>query len=168
MDEQANKPSGDQQTDIFLLEEKYPFARREKRVQKVFIAVMLLFLIAGFLGLFSNGILSNRISAGSGYDIEYQKFVRIQTPDRLFIHLKNSDSSTDISVNREYLKNVRIEQVIPRPESVRSKNNQMVYTLNTAQTGLIIIYIKPLRAGIQELELGVDDEVKTIKQVTYF
>ncbi|HET6527945.1 MAG TPA: hypothetical protein VFG39_04265 [Balneolaceae bacterium] len=162
------KGSNKKEKDIQLVEERYGFVKKEWKVQRAFQVLMLLFLAAGLMGLFGKGVLSKKTISHEGLDIEYQQYVRVKTPTKLSIYLKNPLDTTVISFNSDYLRDVRIDQMMPQPIASGTENNRSFFTFNTTSAGLITFYIFPEHMGPLNLNLQIHKETKHLEQFVYF
>lgn len=162
------KKTSNKKVDISFLEKRYSFAQKEQRVNTFFVVFMIFFLILGFLGLFGSGPISEKTFSGDIYKIEYNQFLRQDTPTELYISLKNPPDTTVISFTNSYIKDVQIKQVTPVPKSVELVNNRLIYRFDTSGTGIIAFSLQPERPGSKELEIGVQGDVTRVKQFVYF
>lgn len=150
-----------------LVEQRYSFEKKELRIHKIFGVLMLLFLTAGMLGLFGDGILSSSKVETSEYEITYDRFVRNESPSELYIHLKNAKETTTISFSKEYSERVEIKNTVPSPETVEIKDGLLVFTFNTSRQGVIAFYLWPVESGSTELELSVQDDINYLSQYVF-
>ena len=103
---------------IQLIEQEYPFEQRENRSRRIFYWLFASFLTAGVLGLFGNGILSQKTVEDKDFILKYERFLRTDTPSKLEITFKNTENPLTVTLNTEYLEQVDIQNVIPQSESV--------------------------------------------------
>jgi|GEM_PF-2341985 len=164
------RPSEDDNGHVLFLERLYTFSHREKPYQRILIVLMTLFLLSGFAGLFGGGILSNKIATGSEFDVEYQRFMRVEFPSEIVLTLKQVDEEANIYLNSDYLSKVEIVHVTPYPKEVRITDNHIIYTVLTRGSGTVVFYLSPRRAGYQPLEIGVNGSLSTstLNQYIYF
>lgn len=153
--------------DIELVEERHSFEKRELRIHKIFGVCMVLFLTAGLLGLFGDGMVSSQKIEASEYEITYDRFVRNESPTELFVHLENAEKTTTISFNEAYTEKVEIKNIVPSPASVQIKNGLLVLNFNTSREGVIIFYLWPIESGSAELELSVQDDINYLSQYVF-
>ena len=127
-----------------------------------------LFLIAGALGAFGGGYLSKGRVEGVEFSVEYEKLVRVKTPNEMHIAVKRPQKGiATVAINNAYLRNVEIEKMVPRPATVRSLDGQSIFTFNTSENGLIIFYLQPQHAGSQNLEIDIGGEKRRLGQFVY-
>lgn len=168
MANQEEKDSGKEERNIHLVEKRYSFVQKEWKVQRIFEVLMILFLAAGFLGLFGEGVLSEKTISGDGFEVKYQQYLRVKTPTELLVYLNNPPDTTVISFNSTYLEEVKIEQIVPQPIAAKTQNWRLFYTFNTASGGQIMFYLMPESPGKKELDLQIHQEVSRIEQFVYF
>lgn len=130
--------------------------------------VMGFFLTLGLLGLFGSGFLSETILSANSYSVEYQKFLRQDTPSDIYISLDNPPDTAVVSLPNSYIKHVHLKKITPAPESVEIENQQLRYSFVTNASGVIAFKVQPEKMGIKELELDVSGEQTTIRQYIYF
>lgn len=162
------KDNSQTKENIQYVDQRYTFARKEEWLKKFFLLFMISFLTLGILGLFGSGPISEQTLSGGSYIIEYNQFLRKDTPSELYISLENPPDTTVISFAVSYLKDVQIKRVTPDPESVEIKDNRLHYSFATNGSGTIFFGIQPDRSGSKELEIGVLGDVRKIKQYVYF
>lgn len=171
MENESEEDRSSNKLHISFIEERYSFAQKEQWVQKVFMVGMGIFLILGLLGFFGSGYLSKKVFSADNFDIEYHQFTREETTTSLLIHLKGSTNTADtttVSINEDYYRDVRIEQVVPDPASVEIRASNIYFTFNTTDTGTILFYLKPERLGTKTLEIGIQDEREKLHQFVFF
>ncbi len=166
---ERDKPTAESKyKDIHIVEDKYLFSKKEWKFQKYGRILLVLLLIGGLLGLFGGGVLSKKTVHGNDFKIEYYSLAREETSAKLYIYLQNPSDITSISFNSSYLEDVRVLQTVPAPENSKTADNRIFYLFNTASSGVIIFYLSAGNAGFKELSLGIDNEIKRLKQFIYF
>ena len=154
--------------DIRQIEKHYSTQQMEWVAFCIFWILMSLVLVATALGLFGNGLLSNKTYTAKGNKIEYKKFMRVEKGTELLVHLNNAGENAKISLNNDYLKKVRIEQITPQPSKVELINNELIYTFSSIQKGFIVFYLIPQKMGSQQLRITIDGHQKSFDQYIYF
>lgn len=126
------------------IEEDLNHQKKAWRIRSAGFILIILFVVASALGLFGTGVLS-KITEGdeaSGFYIETEKFLRAGAPAQMIIHLKDRSPDTlEIFFNNDFLKNIKIESITPRPvEETNSGGNTLFkFTRKTAGSYLIKI-----------------------------
>lgn len=155
--------------DISKTNEQYSFELKEYKVQKVFWVLITFFLVAGLLGVFGEGILSRVIIEEEDFQIEYERFMRDETPADFSVYItKSSGNSVTIAVGKDYIKKVKIQGVVPQPASVETRDERLIYTFNAAGNGLITFNIQPQYVGAVNLEIAVQGHTKHLNQYIFF
>lgn len=85
--------------------------------------------LAGFLG---KGPVSDARAGGAyaGLEVEYQRFGRRNAPQTLRFHVASRpdpEGKVQVSIDREYLDSIQIENVMPEPESVQGGPDRHLY-----------------------------------------
>lgn len=132
--------------------------RREWATQRFAKVGLLALLIAIGLGLFGRGgpISAVEKSAGGGAArLEYQRFVRHHSPDRLELSAQARSTIVRVSIASAYLKQVQLEHITPPPERVVSADGAVEYRFNTVPDARLHAtfhfapdYVGPLRGWI--------------------
>jgi hypothetical protein len=95
--------------------------------------------VAGAIGLFGEGILSDRTVSAGNSKAAYQHFLRHEAETKIFIESSNHISS--ISLPEEYLKNFRIVRFIPEPLNNNTVNNTVKYNFLPAENHIVTVYL---------------------------
>ncbi len=151
-----------------MAEDFYAFQKKEWKAFRVFWMLMGLILAGAALGLFGRGLLSDKTYTANGVQFEYNKFMRVEKGTELLITVGDLGQEAKISINNDYIRKVRIDQIIPEPVSVEIKDNTLIYTFNSIQQGLITFYLVPMKMGSQHLEVSVGNAQMTANQFIYF
>lgn len=147
----------------------YHFEKRELSIQRIFLAILLLLLIAGLAGLFGEGALSLQKISREKAEISYHRFLRSEAKTDIQIELANTgDSNVTISFNNDYIRRVRIDDVVPEPSSVKSEEGRLTFEFEASAEGVIIFYLLPLDVGVRTLDLDIGQERHHITQYVYF
>jgi hypothetical protein len=164
--------------DGLQIEEDIAFQRRSWRVQRVAWAVMALILLAGLLGVFGSGPLSQATASMPGVlAVEYQRFARYDTPDTLSIRLEPAATggpAVRVGLDRAYLDHSKIDSMVPPPARVHGAGDRLVYEFPIAEPGrplTITLALEPQQIGIVHgrVTLERDGGVETVsfRQLVY-
>lgn len=153
--------------DILRIEKRYDFERKELSIHKYFEWLMVLFLLAGLLGLFGDGILSKKKAVSDTFEIDYHHLLRAGTSTELYVQLSGNGNPTEVSFNHDYLDKVKITDASPQPLSVRTEDDRLIYTFDTAGSSRIVFYLWAYRPGTADLELGLKGEVQYLSQYIF-
>ncbi|WP_026461507.1 hypothetical protein [Adhaeribacter aquaticus] len=154
--------------DIRATERYYEFQKKEWLASRVFWVFMSFVLFAAALGLFGKGLLSNKTYNQNNLRIEYNKFMRVEKGTELVIQVADSLTKGEVIFGNDYLKKVRIDQIIPEPESVTVLNNKLIYRFSTVQNGFITFYLIPTKMGAHQLHLTINERNISFDQFIYF
>jgi hypothetical protein len=154
--------------DIRLVEKSYELQRKQWKASRMFWTIMGLVLMAASLGFFGDGPVSKKTYTTSNLQIEYNRFLRIEKATEVHINVKGLGKDPVISINNDYLKKVKIEQVIPEPASVEAENNILTYRFSSIKNGLVTFYLSPQKMGSQKLEFIIDGNKMSFDQYIYF
>jgi hypothetical protein len=147
--------------------------RREWATQRVAKVGLLALLTAIGLGLFGRGGPISAVAKASGDGaarLEYQRFARHNSPDRLDISARARSTTLRVSIDSAYLKQVQLDHITPMPERAVSADGAVVYVFHTAPAARINVtfdfspeYVGRLRGWI-----AVDDQDRfSIDQFVY-
>ena len=137
------------------IDQDLDYQQRSWFVQRIGWLVMGLFVLAGLLGLFGTGLLSNA-KVGEQTDplwLEYERFERFQSPTKLRLHFNPQTNPTGkirVWFKRDYLENIQLQQVTPEPESVEAQSDRFVYTFANSKldrSTTVTFYLQPDRVG---------------------
>lgn len=126
-------------------------------VQRIGWAVMLTILILSALGLFGNGVLSDRKVAKKGISVAYQRFCRYETETEMEITAQAAGRMIEVILPAAFVEMYNIKSVQPEPETQRIKNGSAVYAFGAEGTGRITIFLSPRKQGDVHPVITVND-----------
>lgn len=154
---------------IDSIEEGFPFLQKEWPVLRVGWTMLFLFILAGVLGLFGFGLLSDRTLENEVAVVEYDRYLRHSTESKVIIRSKIPLADSSIYLNRDYLKQVKIDRVQPEPSAVALEGDRVRYKFESTDGGQVIFHIIPLTGNAsQEMEIGIGGRNATFHQFIYF
>ncbi|MDF5723397.1 MAG: hypothetical protein PUP91_23580 [Rhizonema sp. PD37] len=133
-------------------------------LQRIAWFVMALATLAGLLGVFGTGVLSNA-KAGKQTDplwVEYERFERFQSQTKLRIHFNpNAERAGEIRVwfKLDYIENVQLQQITPEPKSVEAQSDRLIYTFSHPkpdQPTAVTFYMQPEKIGPLSGSVGLE------------
>jgi hypothetical protein len=134
-------------SDKLEIEQNLSFQRRFWKVQRILWLLVIVLLIAAFLGFFGGeGVLQKSVAKSneSRLIVEYPAYERLKAPSSLTLTAVNTPKdTTKISVSREFLDAVQIEHITPEPDSVQADSREITYDFNVAP-------------GMRELKVTID------------
>lgn len=138
------------------------FQKRDWWAERIMWFLLLLFVLAGLLGFFGRGGLS-LVKAGSvseKIEVEYQRFLRYHTKDRIDISLYDLTAAAEISVgiDKNYADKIQVEDIFPKPIKTVLTSNGVNYFFENqgAKTAKIIFYLHPDKLGNVKTQLMVN------------
>jgi hypothetical protein len=148
------------------IDQDLAFQQRAWTVQRIGWASIALLILAALLGLFGPGPLSNATAGAPGADLwlEYERFERFKAPTTLRVNVGPGavrDGVVRITLDRAYLDQVQVEQVMPQPESVETGPDRFTYTFklnDPAQPTAITFHLNPQAIGRLSGRVGLDGE----------
>jgi hypothetical protein len=110
------------------------FHRREVSMQRVGMAALGLFLLAGLAGVFGSGPLSSaQIDAGNGTRVEYQRLARAASPIELRLTTLRADPPVlQLWLSRSFVDAIELEDVTPEPERVAIHGDRLLIDIAVA------------------------------------
>lgn len=142
------------------------FQRKEWRLQRIGWVVMALLILASLLGLTGSGLLARATAgdAGSPLQLEYSRFDRLDAPTTLDLEIAGeavTGERVELRVDRAYLQDVQVEQVVPEPEEVRSAGDRLTYVFGVDEPGqplMITFDLRHTTFGTKSGQVGLGDE----------
>jgi hypothetical protein len=117
------------------ISEDLEFKRRQWMVQRVAWILIFVTLVLGLLGLFGHGRLSDSRAGTSELSIEYQRFLRQNSPGQLLVNLQHprvEDGVVRLAIGREFLNAFRVEHIMPQPLRVRADADELTFEFAAA------------------------------------
>lgn len=118
-----------------LVGENASFQRREWQVDRVGWALMALTMVAGLLGLWGSGMVSDATATGGRLSVDYERFVRKLGESTLTARIPAGSAEQGLvrlAIDQQYLTGNEVESVIPEPDSVTARNGRFVYEFAVA------------------------------------
>lgn len=155
---------------ISSINEDYKYEEAGWSVQAIFWIITSLVLAAGLLGIFGDrpGMLNvQRENFKSGY-VQYEKFLRLEKGFETHIVLTEKVPGFTLSINKEYVDKIRIEQVIPEPSKVEMTNRRIIYTFDAINSGTITLFCDPQLMGSQFFDIEINEQKLSLSHFIYF
>jgi len=163
-----NNPTEGYEDTYIIEEERASFSKREWKVLIILRILLLLALIAGLFGIFGGGIIAQRTAEGKHFKIEYPGLARKKTPFKLIISFKDAPDTTQITFDRDYLKNVQITQTMAQAISTNVKSRKILYKFSTGGRSVIVFYLTPNNWGFKRMVIKVGNETLNLNQLIFF
>jgi hypothetical protein len=150
------------------IEEDLPLHEKGWRVQRggwIFIFVL---TVAAAFGVFGDGLASKKTLRDDGTLVEYDRFYRHEARMELKIHLENSGSDTaHVSFTNNYLKDFKIESILPEPGSSRVQGGRVHYFFDGNGPMDITFYCTPRAFGTTDGRIGIGNKEYPISHFIY-
>lgn len=120
-------------TNTIEIKEDLDFQQRSWKVQRVAWILMALISLAALLGLFGRGPASSAHAGSdeSGLRIDYERFVRQESPGSITAHVGapvlRPDSTVELWLDRQWLAEMELRYITPEPESTRIEADRVIY-----------------------------------------
>ncbi|WP_207428868.1 hypothetical protein [Pedobacter sp. SYSU D00535] len=153
---------------ISCLEDSLETEKKEWPILRAGWMLMGVFLLLGILGLFGSGIFSRRTVETSEFRMEYDRYLRYSMSSELVINAASLGSDSSISLNYDYVKTVKIDKIVPEPESVKFEKDKVLFKFSSAKGNNIVFYLVPINQGAQRLVVELNGSRKEVSQYIYF
>ncbi len=142
------------------IEEDLRHQRREWAFQRVGWTVMAVIVVAALLGLFGQGPLSwSSVTAGAA-SVDYERFLRYGGETDLTVRVERSAiraGEVRVELGRDFIGNMRVESIVPEPESVEAGPDVYRYTFAVSESDLTARFgLKPNALGFVRGSVAVD------------
>lgn len=148
------------------LDEDIAFQRREWVAQRVGWGLMNLVVLLALLGFFGPGRFSSALAGkehGSLW-VEYNRWARFQTPQRLHLHwtarAADADGVVRIWVNKDYFVGNTLEQIVPEPTRTLTGHDRITFEFQSQapeESGSAILHVTTDQIGRCHAEVGLAD-----------
>ena len=146
------------------LEESMGFERKNWIAERIAWVLLTLFVLAALIGVFGRGGISSAKagSAEQGMEAEYERFLRYHTSDNITFLVENSakDSTYQLHLGTEWLEKVKIERVVPQPESEIATKDGIEYTFRVSPGHSplrLCFYFEPHKTGTATVSVTSSD-----------
>lgn len=132
------------------------------KLQPIAWMLIFLFLMAGILGLFGTGPLSNASKHFAGGNVEYQRFHRQGRIMHLTVFSENQ--KIEVALSHQFLSNCRIETIMPEPLASRNEGEFMIYTFSGADCSF---FLRPENPGTQNPKIRINGSALDLSMFIY-
>jgi hypothetical protein len=141
-----------------------PHERLEWKIERVGWVLMALVLLTALAGLLGPGPLSRATAGqtGSPLCVHYNRLARHQAPELLRVQIGPGmarDGTVRVWLSREYVQNIKLDNIVPEPESVEAGPERFTYAFNLSeaeQPTTLMFHFEPNAFGRAPAVLGVD------------
>jgi hypothetical protein len=156
------------------LEQDLEFQYKSWRVQRVCWVLIALIVLAALLGLMGTGPLSaeTRRAADGLFELEYERFVRMQAPSRLRVNYTPQAvqaGEARVWLDRSYVERTRLEAVVPQPLRVEIGEDRLTYVFaaQNGHPGAVTFHLQLQTFGRLAGRSGIGDAVIAFRQLAY-
>jgi hypothetical protein len=130
------------------IDESIGLQNRARFIQQIGIAIIFIVMIMAGLGLFGQGILSNKKVEADGNIVSYEKFGRYGGESKLVFDLVAADDSvSQIAIPAAYFDHFKIETIVPEPDKTSSVNKELIFTFSGSAAKQITFFLSPHETG---------------------
>jgi hypothetical protein len=129
------------------IEEDIPLHKKGWLVQRIGWLLMFLFVIFAAAGLFGDGVLSQQQISSQQTSVEFEKFYRFEARMGLKLNFQSVNEQSVISFPAHYLKDMKIEAIVPEPKENNFSSGFVHYTFNGSDRMNVTFYLIPQTFG---------------------
>ena len=119
---------------------------------------ILIFIIAGLLGLFGKGFLSNKVITNDFYKIKYEKSLREGSLTAFEVHDISGSEKTVIGIPVRYLSYFITQSIVPEPSEISYTGKSVQYIFQGIATDKqVIFYLEPRRTGKANTDITINN-----------
>lgn len=147
-------------------EDEISLHRKGWVIQRVGWLLLFVFLGSAVLGLYGEGPLSNQKQKVGNIQVEYERFCRYE--HGMAIRFESDiENISHVSIPQNYLRNFRLDEVIPEPKSQVASAGYIDYQFEGDRNQVVTFYMNPVRSKSVEGVFRVNRNPFTIKQTIY-
>lgn len=139
----------------FEIDEQLDLQEKGWVIQRFGWIMIIAVMIAGALGLFGNGLISNKTSSSGNIKAEFERFFRYETEMRVLV--ESSDHISSISFPQQYLKDFRIIHFVPEPVNNNTVGHEVRYNFLAGQNKIVSVYLIPQGFGSVKGSMNVNE-----------
>lgn len=118
------------------------------KIQRIGWIFIFLLVALGAFGFFGDGLASKTTKTHTQANIQYDRFYRREARMEMKVDLlQSTNTPVDIAFPNNYIKNFRLESILPEPANIKVENNQVHYFFDGNGSMNIIFYLIPQKAG---------------------
>lgn len=140
----------------------------EYAVQNVGGIVLMIIVLLGMVGLFSDGVLSTTraVAPGNGLTVEYEKIGRIDSDMNIKIALPATAGDITVTIGGEWMEANEVKTLFPLPVLMQSQNGALVLQYHARPAAPLAIWlgVTPRHAGLHRYTVQSGDNTLTINQ----
>lgn len=126
------------------------FQQRQFLVAKVAGALFVVVAAAALLGLLGTGPLSDATARGTGISVDFDRFVRFDTPTEIEVSVSGGSGTTELSLSAAYLEGFDVENVTPEPDRQSAVGDRIVFAFEERPPSTVMLSLTPREIGLQK------------------
>lgn len=136
-------------------------------MQRIGWCMMLAILVSAALGLFGNGVLSEKKLSVNGASISYERFSRYENNTALEIEASDLNGATSVRFDPEFARSFKVEKINPEPSGQKIQGGARIDSFRVEGRGQITYFISPRQRGRRTYGLQVNDSEFRVTQYVY-
>lgn len=150
------------------LDESLTLHERGWKVQRAGWVFIFGMMALAALGLFGEGPVSKRTADVNGSRVEYDRFFRHEARMELKVDLQSSGTEgAVVSFPNAYLKNFRVESILPEPKSNTVAQDQVSYQFDGTPPMHLVFYLVPQQMGTIKGSIRVNNNTIPLNHFIY-
>jgi hypothetical protein len=130
------------------IDESIGLQNRARIIQQIGIIIIFIVMVMAGLGLFGQGILSNKKVEANGNIITYEKFGRYGGESKLAFDLAaTNDTVAQLAIPAAYFEHFKIETIVPEPDKTSIINKEFIFIFNGGGAKQITFFLSPHETG---------------------
>lgn len=126
-------------------------------IQRVGWGLMLVVIALAMLGLFGNGVLSEKQVVADDASLRYERFARYESNTSIEVKAMNPPGSLVVAFSAAFARSFKVEQINPEPAEQKIESGSTVYVFKTRGTGEATFFVSPRRRGYVKYDVRVND-----------
>lgn len=168
----GNQSKGIEERELKPVEEKIEWLLFESRLRRGGTALLVLFVVAGFIGLFSKGYISEGVKHSGSISAEYERFGRVISDMSMKVTVNTAKmKSYTVSLDGDFMDKFEVLTLHPAPVRTFTQGSTlyMEYHASPAtQEQVIWLGMQPREAGSAKVRVLLDgQDAFTFRQFIY-
>lgn len=149
------------------LDEKIDMHIKGWQVQRVGWVLVLAIMLAAALGVFGHGILSKKVVQLENAQATYERFFRYEAEMEIRFSVADGAAPTQVYFSQDYLKNMRIEQIVPEPKESFTRSGSVFFVFGEDTPREVSFYLMAEKVGTIQGEVGINNANFHLSQFIY-
>ena len=125
-------------------------------IQRVGWVLILVVLVLATLGLFGNGVLSERNIRAGDISLRYERFARFQNSTAIEVTASARGGDLTVAFSRDFVGAFKVEEINPEPAGQRIERGSTVYLFRATGSGRATFFVSPRRRGHVKYDVRID------------